>query len=67
MARYPGELRLAYGIGAVLASFTWFFALGYGARLLALLFARPRAWQVLDIGIGIVMWMIATRLAMSLV
>ncbi len=65
-ARYPGELRVAYGVGAVLASFTWFFALGYGARLLAPFFAKPRAWQVLDIGIGIVMWMIAARLAMGL-
>ncbi len=65
--RYPGELRLAYGIGAVLASFTWFFALGYGARLLAPFFTKPRAWQVLDFGIGIVMWMIAAGLAMSLV
>jgi L-lysine exporter family protein LysE/ArgO len=64
--RYAGELRLAYGIGATLASFAWFFALGYGARLLAPLFARPRAWQVLDVAIGVVMWWIAGRLAMSL-
>lgn len=66
-ARYPGDLRLAYGIGAVLASFTWFFALGYGARLLAPVFAKERAWRVLDIGIGIVMWGIAARLAVSLI
>lgn len=57
-ARYPGQ-GLAFGTGAVTASFVFFFSLGYGARLLAPLFARPRAWQILDIGIGGVMWAIA--------
>lgn len=54
--------RLAFGIGAVLASFTFFFSLGYGARVLGPVFARPRAWQVLDFGIGLVMWSIAIGL-----
>jgi L-lysine exporter family protein LysE/ArgO len=54
--------RLAFGIGAVLASFTFFFSLGYGARALAPVFAKPRAWQVLDLGIGLTMWSIAAGL-----
>ena len=66
-ARFEGDARLAYGVGACLASFAWFFALGYGARLLAPLFARPSAWRVLDIGIGIVMTALALRLVASLV
>jgi L-lysine exporter family protein LysE/ArgO len=64
--RYAGAARLAYGVGATLASFVWFFGLGYGARLLAPVFARPRAWQALDIGIGIVMWSIAAGLIAGL-
>ena len=32
---YDGAARIAYGAGAALASFVWFFGLGYGARLLA--------------------------------
>ncbi|WP_420849843.1 hypothetical protein [Paracoccus siganidrum] len=40
----------------------FFFALGYGARLLAPLFRRPRAWQWLEAGVGTVMWSIALRL-----
>ncbi len=52
----------AFGAGAVLASFTFFFTLGYGARLLAPLFARPAAWRVLDLIIGCVMWAIAAKL-----
>ncbi len=34
---------------------------------LAPLFAKPRAWQVLDIAIGLVMWWLAARLAISLI
>ncbi|PYE88491.1 LysE/ArgO family amino acid transporter [Phyllobacterium leguminum] len=54
-ARFEGTGRIAYGIGAVVASFTWFFGLGYGARLLQPVFARPAAWRILDCLIGIVM------------
>ncbi|MGH6762800.1 MAG: LysE/ArgO family amino acid transporter [Phyllobacterium sp.] len=54
-ARYEGMERIAYGIGAVVASFIWFFALGYGARLLQPVFAKPAAWRVLDVLIGLVM------------
>lgn len=54
--------RLAFGIGAALASFCFFFALGYGARLLSPLFARPASWQVLDAVIAVTMWTIAAKL-----
>lgn len=56
------ESRFRFGAGAVTASFVFFFGLGYGARLLAPLFARPRAWQMLDLGIGATMWAIAIKL-----
>ena len=59
-AQYPD--RLSFGIGAALASFVFFFALGYGARLLAPLFAKPRSWQVLDAVIAVTMWGIAIKL-----
>ncbi|MCL3882399.1 LysE/ArgO family amino acid transporter [Marivita sp. GX14005] len=54
--------RLNFALGAMTASFVFFFGLGYGARLLAPLFAKPRAWQVLDVVIGLVMWAIAVKL-----
>ncbi len=57
--------KLAFGAGAVLASFVFFFGLGYGARLLAPVFARPRAWMVLDMVIALVMWSIAAALIAS--
>nr|WSX48774.1 LysE family transporter [Streptomyces sp. NBC_00974] len=48
LAADRGDLRWAFGVGAALASLTWFGALGYGARLLSGLLARPSAWRVLD-------------------
>ncbi|KZX98742.1 MULTISPECIES: LysE/ArgO family amino acid transporter [unclassified Sulfitobacter] len=59
-AQYPD--RLAFGVGAVLASFAFFFALGYGARLLSPLFARPVSWRVLDALIALTMGAIAAKL-----
>jgi len=61
-ARYAGAAQIAYGAGAVLASFVWFFALGYGARLLAPVFERPISWKVLEFSIGVIMWSIAVKL-----
>ncbi|MEM9582591.1 MAG: LysE/ArgO family amino acid transporter [Pseudomonadota bacterium] len=63
-AQYPGA-RLQFGGGAVLASFTFFFSLGYGARALAPFFARPAAWRVLDLVVGLTMWAIAASLIFS--
>jgi L-lysine exporter family protein LysE/ArgO len=56
--------RWLYGAGAVAASFGWFFALGFLARRLGPIFARPRAWQILDGSIALIMttlalWMLA--------
>ena len=57
-------LRLIYFAGATLASFVFFFALGYGARFMASLMTSARSWRVLDVIIGIVMWLIAIKLLM---
>lgn len=54
--------RYAFGIGAVSASFTFFFGLGYGARILAPIMQSARAWRILDIIIGVVMWALAVML-----
>lgn len=56
------EDKTLFGAGAALASFIFFFVLGYGARLLAPLFANPRAWQILDGIIALTMWAIALKL-----
>lgn len=51
-----------FGAGAIAGSFAFFTALGFGARLLAPLFANPKAWVWLEVIIGVVMWTIAAAL-----
>lgn len=55
-------LRPVFVAGAATASIAWFAALGYGARILTPLFARPAAWKVLDAIVGVVMLTLATSL-----
>ena len=66
-APYSGAGRLAYTLGAITASFAWFFGLGYGARVLTPLFAKPVAWRILDAIIALVMVSIAVKLGLWLV
>ncbi len=57
--------RWWFAAGACLGSVLWFAGLGYGARLLSPVLARPRAWQVLDVIIGLTMLAIALGLAVG--
>ena len=59
------EGRWIFGGGASVASFVWFFTLGYGAHLLAPLFSRPIAWLVLDSLIAMIMFGLATALLLG--
>jgi L-lysine exporter family protein LysE/ArgO len=52
-----------FAVGAGIGSIVWFTGLGYGARLAAPLLSRRRAWQVLDVLIGLTMLTIAVQLA----
>ncbi|WP_262391793.1 LysE/ArgO family amino acid transporter [Nocardiopsis sp. CNR-923] len=60
-----GEARWWWARGAVAGSFLWFFALGFGARLLRPVFARPGAWRVLDGVIAAVMVTLGIRLVLG--
>ena len=59
-AQYPD--KMAFAAGAILASAIFFFILGYGARLLQPVFARPVSWRILDALIAFTMWSIALAL-----
>ncbi|MCD8504635.1 MAG: LysE/ArgO family amino acid transporter [Burkholderiaceae bacterium] len=61
-AQQPEALQGWFIAGASTASLSWFVLLGFGARWLAPVFAKPRAWQLLDIGIGAVMLTLAMLL-----
>lgn len=56
------DQKLNFLIGALLASFVWFFGLGYGSRWLIPIFKKPKAWKVLDFGIGCLMFWLSYQL-----
>jgi L-lysine exporter family protein LysE/ArgO len=60
-----GRFGWAFGAGAAVASLCWFTGLGFGARLLSGLFARPVAWRVLDALVAVTMLVLGTGLLVS--
>lgn len=60
-SQYEGH-KAAFALGAMAASFLFFFTLGFGARLLRPVFASQTAWRVLDVLVGIAMLAIALKL-----
>ncbi len=56
-----------FAVGAAVASLAWFATLGFGARLLAPVFARPGSWRVFDVAVAVVMTSIAVKLVLGLV
>lgn len=57
--------RWWFFVGLMIASISWFTALGYGARLLKPFFAKPRSWQILDTAIAVVMIVLGLSLILS--
>ena len=61
--QFPGNTKLAYVLGASLASFVFFFSLAYGAKFLSPIMQRPIAWRLLDSFIAFVMFTLAIKIA----
>ena len=55
--------QAVFAVAAALGSASFFVTLGFGARLLAPVFAKPQAWVVLEVVVGLTMWAIAAGLA----
>lgn len=62
---HQAEHAWSFSLGAMVASVIWFVGLGTGARALAPLAASPRAWRVVDSVIGVVVLVLALRLALA--
>ncbi|ADG76848.1 Lysine exporter protein (LYSE/YGGA) OS=Tsukamurella paurometabola (strain ATCC 8368 / DSM /CCUG 35730 / CIP 100753 / JCM 10117 / KCTC 9821 / NBRC 16120/ NCIMB 702349 / NCTC 13040) OX=521096 GN=Tpau_0194 PE=3 SV=1 [Tsukamurella paurometabola] len=58
-----GTDRWWFAAGAVIASIAWFGLLGFGARRLAGTLGRPAVWRALNAGIGVLLLVLAARLA----
>ena len=63
--QFPGNNKLAYIVGASLASFVFFFSLAYGAKFLSPIMKRPIAWRFLDSFIAFVMFTLAIKMAQA--
>ncbi|WP_158217718.1 LysE/ArgO family amino acid transporter [Nesterenkonia sp. F] len=63
MATSFGSEKWIFSAGAVLGSLSWFLLLAYGGRALAPVLNRPRTWQIIDIGVGVTMLVVAGLLA----
>ena len=56
------DAKLQFALGAILASFSFFYALGYGARILTPIFTKPKAWRIFYFAVALLMWAIALGL-----
>ena len=65
VAAQYGDARWSFGWGALAASTVFFILLGYGARALQPVFAKPSAWRVLDAGVGLLMLCLAFAVVMA--
>ena len=63
-SRPQGE-QAPFAGGASLASFAWFFAIGYGAKALRAPLSRPAVWRGIDFAIAAVMFWLAIKLLLG--
>ena len=63
--QFTGDTKLAYVLGASIASFVFFFSLAYGAKFLSPTMQRPIAWRLLDSFIAFVMFTLAIKMAQA--
>jgi len=63
--QFPGNIKVAYVLGASLASFVFFFSLAYGAKILSPIMQKPVAWRFLDSLIAFVMFTLAIKIAQT--
>ncbi len=65
IANQFGDQKWFFVIGAVTASFVWFFSLGFGASKASVVMSKPAFWKILDISIAAVMFSLAITLAVA--
>ena len=64
-SRFVGDEKIAFGLGAMVASFVFFFSLGYGARRLSVVLNRPESWKIIDLSMAFLMFGIAGSIIFS--
>ena len=64
-AQHGSEGRIAFAVGAGLASVMWFVTLGYGAVAASRWLRHPAAWRAIDAGVAVVMFSVAAQLLLK--
>lgn len=64
--QFQGTERIAFAIGTIIASFTWFFVLATAAAKLSNQLSRPKVQVAIDLLVGFIMLFIAYKLVMTL-
>lgn len=59
------DAKWTFTLGALVASALFFVTVGYGARLLSRPLSSPKVWRWINLGIGVLMLFMATRLALG--
>jgi len=59
-SRYVGDEMTGFTLGAITASFVFFFSLGYGAKFLSPILSTPKSWMIIDFTVAGIMFIIAT-------
>lgn len=62
---FAGNGRYVFGAGAATASVLWFFGLSLAGTLLAPVLQKPRAWQIINILVCLMVWQIAAQLLLG--
>ena len=60
--KFNGADKILFAFGACMASFVWFFGIGYGAKLLTPIMQNKSYWRLLDLTIALIMFLIALNL-----
>ena len=63
--QFSGYNKITFALGAILASFIFFFSLAYAARLLVPIMQRPFSWKILDSLVAFIMFTISFKLALA--
>jgi len=64
-AQQPGAGRVAFAVGAALASLMWFATLGYAAAAASRWLQRPAVWRAIDASVALVMFVVAAQLLLN--
>jgi L-lysine exporter family protein LysE/ArgO len=61
--QFVGVAKITFALGAIVASFVFFFSLAYSAKLLAPKMTSALSWRILDLLIALIMFSMSIKMA----